>query len=74
MDELERALENWANIGTNDWTQLMETVELLYPFVEFYLKVKADPKRGLYADEMAMLVKLKQQLGVPLMEHEKSLL
>lgn len=49
------------------------TFDLLRPFVEFYLRTKANAKAGKYVDDMKIMPRFKKALGMPLMDWEKGM-
>lgn len=79
MSELElikQAFKEYADKESMNWMPadwyeqgMQDAAALFWPFLELYFKVQADD-RGLYADEIKALYKLKAQLGMPLKAHE----
>ena len=82
LQKIQAAFEEWSQsncnlLGNSEEERLAmmtaqdDAAALFWPLLESFYARQADPKRGVWADEMAAVRKLKAQLGMELMAHEK---
>lgn len=71
IEKLKEALDIWAE--KQSIYEHRDVAALFWPFVEFYLRTKANAKDGMYADDMKIMARFKKALGMQLMDWEKGM-